>query len=79
MTFDGPNGHGVKGKPVGCQTFFEKIGLREEEITRLDKSVEALDGHIHSNYEEQHQRFTTVLDKLHELIALFSCAAEHAE
>jgi Fanconi anemia group J protein len=81
MTLDGPTGHGVQGKAVGCQTFFDKLLLQQQhDWTVLQHYGEALDSHVRSKPESwEHDKFSATLDKMTHLLTLLAYADEHAE
>jgi hypothetical protein len=48
MTFDGPTDHGRNGKAIGCQPFFDRLGLTKESADVLVKHVETLETFVRS-------------------------------
>jgi Rad3-related DNA helicase len=79
MTFDGPNGHGVRGKAVGCATFFDKVTEKKLDVKALKINVEAMEAHIRSKQDFARDKYSSSLDKLAELITMLSYAYEHTE
>lgn len=81
MTLDGPTGHGVRGKAVGCQTYFDRLSLQSMNPQQMRKNFLALDGHVRGGdgrSNKQQDRFSNILDKLGELTNILSYAFENA-
>lgn len=79
ISYDGPTGHGVRGKAVGCQTFFDKLGLTFGQAENLRRYGEALDSHIRSKETYEQEKYSNSLDRLNEIIVRLSYALEHPE
>jgi hypothetical protein len=79
ITYDGPTGHGVRGKAVGCQTFFDKLGLTLGLVENLKKYGEALDGHIRSKESYEQEKYSNSLDRMNEIIVRLNYALEVPE
>mmetsp|Transcript_11480 Transcript_11480/g.20851 ORF Transcript_11480/g.20851 Transcript_11480/m.20851 type:complete len:491 (+) Transcript_11480:487-1959(+) len=79
MTFDGPTGHGRNGKAIGCQPFFDRLGLTEESADVLVKHVETLETFVKSqegNAEWVQAKYTNLVDSLSEMLNRISCALD---
>lgn len=46
VSYDGPNGHGVLRKAVGCKPFFEKLQVTEKEVVQLLEFSKAMESHL---------------------------------
>lgn len=79
MTFDGPNGHGVRGKAVGCATFFGKLDGTTFDGMELRSNCEAIDSHVRSKQDWETDKFGGIVDKMNELITILSYAKAHSE
>ena len=79
MTFDGPNGHGVMGKAVGCATFFDKLGGTKFDGDALRKNLEAIDAHVRPKQNFESDMYSGSIDKMNELMTILSYAREHHE
>lgn len=79
VSYDGPTGHGVRGKPVGCQTFFDKLDINHAQGQVLMRYGEGLDAHIRSKDSFERDKYSSSLDKMNELLVRFSYALEQPE
>ena len=78
MTFDGPTGHGVKGKAVGCATFLQKLDtVFCGEQLRLN-SAEFVKK-VHSFDDWRTDTFGGLLNRLSEMTTILSYAAKYSE
>ena len=89
LSYDGPTGHGVLQKAVGCKPFFEKLGISKSDMERLYKYSQALESQLtsrngqedgpdvknHSNDQERN----TVVDLLNGMLSKLTLAAENPE
>ena len=79
MTYDGPTGNGKGGKAVGCQTFFDKLGLTQAAVETLVKHAEALENHVRSREggaDWIQAKYNTLADNLSDMIRRFTYALE---
>jgi hypothetical protein len=79
MTFDGPTGHGRNGKAIGCQPFFDRLGLTKESADVLAKHVETLETFVRTregNAEWVQAKYTNLVDSLSEMLNRVSYALE---
>lgn len=80
MTYDGPTGNGKGGKAVGCQTFFDKLGLTQASVETLVKHAEALESHLRSREGREadwmQAKYNTLADNLSDMIRRFTYALE---
>lgn len=72
VTFDGPSGNGLRGKPVGCLPFFEQLGLTSDDFEMLARYVEAFEkffrGHEPNEASGERDRISNLVDGLIDLV-----------
>ena len=83
VTFDGPTGRGHNGKCVGCQPFFEKLGLKSSDFEILSSYFEAFSNHFRGNdgseASTERDKLSTLVDRLGELVIKLKFASETPE
>ena len=91
VTFDGPTGHGIGRKAVGCQSFFQRMGFSKDKLKQLLEYGKSLDTFMNGgagnedNEAGDHQSFlrqrkgSTLVTRLNELISKFNVAVERPE
>lgn len=84
-SFDGPTGHGLRGKPVGCKPFFTKLGLGNSNSDYFDRLLHyAISFEKRAFGEGQNtslagQEQSNVLSRLLDLVSKLNKAAESPE
>ena len=78
MTFDGPTGHGVRGKAVGCATFLERLDTQFDGDQLRSSSAEFVKS-LRSKEDGQSDKFSGLLDKLSALTTILSLTAKYSE
>jgi len=83
VTFDGPTGKGHLGKCVGCFPFFEKLGLKKQDLDGLCTYVDAFEkffrGREGGDATTERDRISTLVDRLSELVHKLNTAIQTPE
>lgn len=77
ICMDGPNGHGVRGKAIGCAPFFQR--LKSPNLDMLQVCGELLDQHVREKQNFEQERYSTTLNRMNELLNVLVHASNNPE
>lgn len=79
LTYDGPSGHGVNGKAIGCKPFFDRLEIRSAQREQLCKYAEEMSQYVSEGEGYDATLRRAAFENMVDFVNKITLAAEHPQ